>query len=589
MIRLVHQRVAQLFIGLSLCLHATMASAAPELRVFGVNDDLEQQIRLFVGEPTHDSERSTQRFIDGLPESTGQALAAVGFYSAEVKANRDTSRDGDFIDVRVTLNDPALVNKIVLRIDGKANTDRAFMSNLGNLPLQRNAIFVSADYEAAKSRLINAAQDLGYFDFDFTENVVRVSRRNLTADVTLVADSGERYKFGPVRFDQSVFSETFLKRWTPFEEGDPYESSKIAEAVQAIQESGYFSSVRVLPQRDARYGKTVPIRIELTKKDNNYVGIGIGYDSDTKFRTKLTWGRPLLNSFGHSVELSFNVSSVSQSATVSYKIPRRTNPVDNFYAIEYGLQNSINTDEAEDGAEIETQSFLSALSFERSRKLSSEWRETTFIRWERERYTLGEADAITTDLVLPGISFFRTRSKGRPFLTWGQSTNLQLSYGSRNALSTVDLLKSVLNFKYIRAISNRNTLKTSLQYGAISTNDFDRLPISQRFFAGGDQSIRGFQFRQVSPRDEDNVAIGGQFLEALSLEHNYRFLDSWSSAIFVDAGRAFSNFDDPYRVGAGVGVRWQSPVGPFRLDIAVPVSENEERDVRFHISLGPDI
>jgi len=589
MTRHLFQRLTQPLLVLGLCLFASMAMAAPELRVFGVNDDLEQQILLSVGAPTHDSERSTERFIDGLPESTGRALAAVGYYSAEVTARRDKSRDGDFIDINVTLNDPVRVNNIILSIQGDANTDRAFMSTLGDLPLQRNAVFDSADYEAAKTRLINSAQDLGYFDFDFAENVVRVSRKNLSADITLVAESGERYKFGPVRFDQSVFSETFLKRWTPFDEGDDYSSSKIAEAVASIQESGYFSSVRVLPQRDARYGKTVPVRIELTKKDNNFIGIGIGYDSDTRFRTRLTWGRPLLNSYGHSAELSFNVSAVSQSVAVSYKIPKRVNPVDNFFSIEYGLQNTITTDEADDGTLFDTESFLSALSFEHSRKLRSEWRETAFIRWERERYTLGDNEPDTTDLILPGINYFRTRSKGTPFITWGQSTNFQVSAASRFALSTIDLYKAEFDFTYIRAVSERNTFKTVLQYGAIKTNDFDRLPISQRFFAGGDQSIRGFQFREVSPRDENNVSIGGRYLEALSVEHNYRFLDAWSSAIFVDAGRAFNDFDEPYSVGAGVGIRWLSPVGPFRLDVAVPISDEDERDLRFHISLGPDI
>ncbi len=563
------------------CLFATLATAAPELRVFGVDEDLEQQIKLFVGAPSHDTDRATQRFIESLPDLTKRALAAVGYYGAEVKSNRSQSRDGDFIDLRVTLNDPTLINIINLSIKGDARKDAAFMRNLGGLPIRKNNLFVSADYEAAKSRLIDAAQDLGYFDFDFTESSVRVSRRNLSADITLVADSGERYTFGPLRYDQTVFTEAFLKRWTPFEEGDPYESGKIAEAVRDLQASGYFKSVRVLPQRDPRYGKTVPVTIELEKKDNNLVGIGIGYATDTKIRTKLTWSRPLLNRLGHSVELQLELSKDTQNASVSYKIPRRKQPLTNYFSIDYGLRNSV---------EGEAKSFLSTLSFQRVRRLSSDWQEALFLKWERERYTVGNEDPDTTDLWLPGVTWSRSRSKGRPFLTWGQSSSITLLYGSRKAFSTVDLYKSVLNFKYIRAVSERNTFITAAQYGAISSNDFERVPLSQRFFAGGDRSIRGFRYLDISPRDLDNVAVGGRYLEVLSFEHNYRFRDRWSSAIFVDGGRAFNNFDEPYSVGAGVGIRWQSPVGPFRLDIAVPVSENvDSRKVRVHLSLGPDL
>ncbi len=579
--RLAFHRAMQLVIVLGGCLFAHVAMAAPELRVFGVDEEIETQIRLFVGEPSHDSDRATRRFIEDLPETTQRSLAALGYYSAEVKANRSTSRDGDFIDVRVTLNDPTLINSITVSIQGPAKDDPEFMRSLVDIPLQKNAVFVSTDYEAAKAQLIDAAQDLGYFGFDFITNEVRVSRRNLTADVTIVANSGERYTFGVIRYDQTIFNEEFLERWMPFREGEPYESSLIAEAVQNLQSSGYFDSVRVLPQRDPRYGRTVPVRIELAKKDNNLIGLGLGYATDTKLRTKLTWGRPLLNRFGHSAEVQLELSRVRQTASVSYTIPRRNQPLFNYFAIEYGLKNE---------PTAENKSFLSTLSFQRVRRLSSSWQESLFLRWERERYTIGDEDPVITDLWLPGVSWSRTRSKGSPFLQWGQSSTIQLLYGSRKLFSTVDLYKTKINFKYIRAVSERNTLITAAQYGAISSNDFARVPVSQRFFAGGDNSIRGFKYLDVSPRNDDGVAVGGRYLEVLSLEHNYRFRDQWSSAVFIDGGRAFNNFDEPYSVGAGVGIRWQSPVGPFRLDVAMPVNENvEDRQVRIHLSLGPDL
>lgn len=579
--RLVFHRALQHIVVLACCLFAPMAMAAPELRVFGVDEDIETQIRLFVGEPTHESDRATRRFIEDLPESTQRSLAALGYYSAEVKANRSTSRDGDFIDIRVTLNDPTLVNTINVSIQGPGKDDPEFMRSLVDIPLRQNTVFVSTDYEAAKAQLIDAAQNLGYFGFDFITNEVRVSRRNLTADVTIVASSGERYTFGRIRYDQTIFNEEFLERWMPFREGEPYESGLIAEAVQNLQSSGYFDSVRVLPQRDPRYGRTVPVSIELEKKDNNLIGLGLGYATDTKVRTKLTWTRPLLNRFGHSAEVQLELSRVRQTASVSYTIPRRNQPLFNYFAVEYGLKNEP-TDE--------NKSFLSTLSFQRVRRLSSSWQESLFLRWERERYTIGDEEPVTTDLWLPGVSWSRTRSKGSPFLQWGQSSTIQLLYGSRKLFSTVDLYKTLINFKYIRAVSDRNTLITAAQYGAISSNDFDRVPISQRFFAGGDNSIRGFKYLDVSPRNLEGVAVGGRYLEVLSFEHNYRFRDRWSTAVFVDGGRAFNNFDQPYSVGAGVGVRWQSPVGPFRLDVAMPVNENvEDRQVRIHLSLGPDL
>lgn len=567
--------------ALGACLIATCAVAAPDLRIFGVDNDLEQQIKLSVGAPSHDSDRAIQRFIDGLSENTSRSLAAVGYYSAEVKANRSKSRDGDFIDVRVTLNDPTRVNLINLNIEGAARSDAEFMRNLGGLPIRSNAVFVSSDYEAAKSILLDAAQDLGYFDFSFKKSEVRVSREKLTADISLVGDSGERYVFGPLRYDQTIFTKAFLKRWTPFDEGDPYSSDQIAKAVTDLQASGYFSSVRVLPQRDVRYGKTVPVSITLEKKDNNLVSIGLGFATDTKFRTRLTWARPLVNRLGHSVELGLGYSQVQQTATISYRVPRRVDPLNNYYTFEYGLKNE---------PTLNNKSFLSTLVFQRTKLLSSGFQQSIFLRWERERFEIGNQPSNSTDLVLPGILWSRSRSEGRPFVTKGHSVSLELYAGADKLFSTINIAKAVLNFKYIRAVSDRNTLIGALQYGAIGSDSFELVPVSQRFFAGGDRSIRGFPFLEVSPTNDDGEFIGGRYLEVLSLEHNYRFLDKWSSAIFVDGGRSFSDFDAPYSVGAGFGVRWQSPVGPFRVDIAFPVSENgDDATPRIHLSLGPDL
>jgi translocation and assembly module TamA len=162
-------------------------------------------------------------------------------------------------------------------------------------------------------------------------------------------------------------------------------------------------------------------------------------------------------------------------------------------------------------------------------------------------------------------------------------------YGNPEFGSTIEFLKLEMNFKYIKALDKRNSFLFRLQYGAIESNNFNLVPTSQRFFAGGDSTIRGYKYNQVSPRNPAGDAVGGRYLEVTSLEYNYRFAERWSAATFIDAGRAFNNFDTAYSVGAGVGIRWQSPVGPFRLDIAEPVDDERFNDIRFHISLGPEL
>lgn len=571
-------------ITLILCLSESTTIYAESLVVVtGIEGDLKNNVELIAGTPpSAENRRNFRRYLSALPDQTRAAMSALGYYSADVKVVETTDGTDTTIVIKVVPNDPVIIDSITIDVLGEAREDPVFNQVMATLPLQIGAIFVSDEYEATKSALLDQAQDLGYFQFAFSKFEVRVSRKQLSANIHLTAESGVRYTFGDILFEQSLFTKAFLQRWVPFKEGDPYESSLVGELTQNLQNSGYFKSVRVIPQQDRRYGTTVPVKVDLTRKDNNQVAVGIGFVTNTGIRTKLTWAKPLINRLGHSAEMEVGLSKDLQKASFSYRIPRRNEPLYNYWGIEYGLKNESITDDNE--------SFLSTLNFQRVSRTASQWTESLFIRWERENFTTSNEEK-TSDLVLPGVSYSRTRSKGSPFPYWGQAANIQIMGGSKRALSTIDFLKAVGSFRYLRALSDRNTVIGAVQYGAIHTNDDDysNVPVSQRFFAGGDRSVRGYRYRDLSPVDISGKAVGGRYLEVINLEYNYRFLDLWSAAIFVDAGRAFNRFSDPYSVGAGVGIRWQSPVGPFRIDIATPIDDDENNGIRVHLSLGPDL
>ena len=557
-------------------------AAGTSLVVIGVKGDLKKNIELLVGAPppTTDS-RKLRRYIAALPAQSAIALNALGYYAADFKVSQKVSDGNTVITINVTPNKPVLVKRLGITLDGDANDDPAYKSVLDVLPIKKGDVFVSGKYESTKSALIDQAQDLGYFQFNFTEASVRVSRRELSADITLTADTGPRYTFGEILFEENLLSRAFLNRWVPFEKGDPYESGLTGELTQNLQNSGYFKSVRVIPLQDRRYGTEVPIKVDLTRKDSNEVAIGIGYATDVGPRTKLTWDKPLINRRGHSISTQLGLAAEKQNASFAYRIPRRNQPLFNYWGIEYGLLNDTTGD---------YDSFLSTLNFQRVSRTSTQWIESLFIRWERETFTVSNVTQ-TTNLVLPGFSYQRTRSRGSPFPTWGQSASLQVMAGAEDLLSSINFFKVVGKFRQLHALSDRNTIIGSVQYGAIQSNDYDRVGISQRFFAGGDNSVRGFQYRDISPTDGDGNPVGGRYLEVASVEYNYRFLDRWSGALFTDAGRVFNAFDlgDPYSVGAGFGVRWQSPVGPFRVDLARPISNDDGSSWRVHLSLGAEM
>jgi translocation and assembly module TamA len=126
------------------------------------------------------------------------------------------------------------------------------------------------------------------------------------------------------------------------------------------------------------------------------------------------------------------------------------------------------------------------------------------------------------------------------------------------------------------------------QVGATAKRDFAELPASVRFFAGGDDSVRGYSFESLGPVDAAGAVIGGSSLATGSFEFEQPLRERWSLAFFVDSGNAFEGSHIDARTGLGLGGRWQSPLGPIRVDLAHAL-DGDGRDWRLHVSLGPDL
>jgi translocation and assembly module TamA len=124
--------------------------------------------------------------------------------------------------------------------------------------------------------------------------------------------------------------------------------------------------------------------------------------------------------------------------------------------------------------------------------------------------------------------------------------------------------------------------------GTTMTNDLDSLPTSIRYFAGGDQTVRGYRYESLGPENEAGDVIGGKHKLSVGLEYDFPIMDNWKLAVFTDTGNAFNDFADyELKTGAGIGVRWLSPIGPIRVDLASALDNDNK--LRLHITMGPDL
>ena len=173
---------------------------------------------------------------------------------------------------------------------------------------------------------------------------------------------------------------------------------------------------------------------------------------------------------------------------------------------------------------------------------------------------------------------------------WGDSQRYSLDVSETSWGSDVNFAVVQAQNVWIRSLGDKHRFIARGNLGWIETGDFSKVPPSLRFFAGGDRSIRGYKYKSLSPKDDDGKLTGASKLATGSLEYQYNVTGNWWGAAFADGGDAVNKLDDyTFKKGAGVGVRWASPIGPIKLDIAAPIGDSDKHGMQIYIGLGPEL
>lgn len=564
------------YLLLTLLLFTVPAQAQTTLRLSGLTGELEANVQRYLDRYAATEISTSLRFQSRLEQDIGTALQALGYYHSEIDISlQRNGRNGSRLLIRVTPGEPTRIKETDLQILGDAQNDADFLAILAQAPKVGDIVH-HGRYDSFKASLNSLAQRKGYFDARFSIQRLEVAPSRSEAFVRLHFDSGIRYRFGQVSFSGQQIASDRLQSLVPFQAGAPYLASQLGELNQALANTNWFSSILVTADTEEITEHTLPINIELAPRKRNSIETGIGYSDDVGARLKLNWLKPWLNERGHSLNTKLAISGAEQSVEAAYKLPLQSVATD-FWQLQYGLRNRDYQD---------TRAIESNLALERHWLLANDWYRTASIRWLYEDYTQADQED-SSSLLMPGISFSRSRQSGSGMPRQADRLLLGIEVSDPSWGSDASFVRLRGRAGYIDSFGDRHRMVSRLDAGAILMETVENLPPSLRFFAGGDNNLRGYAYESVSPLNQQGELIGGRYMATASLEYQYRVTGNWWLATFADYGSAWTDSPD-WKRGVGFGVRWGSPIGAVRIDFAWGL-DAEGSPFQLHFSLGPEL
>ena len=518
---------------------------------------------------------------------TREALEPFGYYSPTIQVERTRSPDAPVVvTIDVSLGDPVRVRAFDVGIDGEGAGDRYLQQEITGFKPTKGQVLDHAVYEASKARITRRLAERGYFDADFSARKVEVTRRDLAADIALRWDSGVRYDMGEIAFEQTpkpIVRESLLQKLVYWKTGEYYHQGRLDRLRKSLIELDYFARIEIEPKPEDAKEHQVPVTVTLTPAKRDVYTAGVSYGTDSGAGVRFGLERRYVNDRGHKALAQIDYAQNIKTATLQYRVPA-FKWLDGWYTA--SLQAA---DEDTDTADTRRLELVGSRSGQINRYLHA----VVSLHLLRERWRFLSDDPVApipeyeyASLLYPAISAEYIDADDRLYPRRAMAGGLLLRGGIQGVGSDATFLQMHATARWIRGLSPMNRLLLRGELGHTFTNELFDMPLSLRFFAGGDRSVRGYGWRDIGPRIGD-YATGAKNVLTASVEFEHYFTKEYGGAVFLDMGDAFDT-DLVLHYGVGVGVRWRSPVGPVRVDFARGLT-GPEAGYTVHFNLGADL
>ncbi len=554
------------------------------VNIEGVNDEeMEQNARNAASISTHHEKEAPeelrlqwlyQRSIEEIADS----FIPYGYYKARVTGSLNRSGDDWIANYRVTLNEPVKVNQLNMALTGHGKDYWGLKRALRNTKVKEGELLDQEHYEETKAELMEVSQERGYFDAHFPDHRILVDLIDNSSDIYLTFDTGDRYRFGEITFNEEYFDEALLKRMVTFHHDAYYADDEISEFQSQLSASNYFDNIVITREIDHE-SQTVPLNVLLERRKKRTASGGIGYSTDIGFKLMAGMNWHYLNSKGHKFVIDGMYGQRKRDGLIRYTIPGH-NPV----------QDSINLFlkyDYEDTKDKDYTTLSIGASVDKERRL---WSFGYGLEYQYDRFLDLTGKREETYVLMPSIyGEWKSHDRVR-FGKSGVKISARLRGADSKLGSDISFIQAHLKAHYILPFgrNNRVIMRGELGHTYMRDGDLNRLPPSLRFYTGGDQTVRGYSYHNIGELDYRGRVAGGKRLAVVSAEYERRFKTDYAAAIFVDAGDAYNGARPDFKVGAGVGARWYSPIGAVRFDVAHGFHKRGDT-VRLHLTIGTDL
>lgn len=552
------------------------AGAADKLKISvrGLDSEARRNVLAHLGEVDERLAAQEPRLHRVVERALHAALRPLGYYGAGFTLERvdATLRIVVQPGERVSFAAPRIV------VDEPAASLAEIRQLVQAAPMRAGEPLSHARFDAFREELLRACRRYGFFDASYRRSELRIDPAALSAVAELDLACGARYRFGETRISGSRVEDDLLRALAPFADGDAFDNALVTGFDRALRDTGYFRDIglRVDPGEEQRVAVTVLAEdMKTTRYD-----VGAGFSTDSSLRLRFNRDTPRVNSRGHALRIESELSGVRQTVEALYRIPHH-HPLEDYFEVVAGLR----------GKQVQdTDTLLATSGLRHALQLFDDWSYSYGATLELERFTVGSARQKDVAYLLPSTTISRTRIDSGIDPLHGSSWFAALDSSHATLGSPADFVRLRGRGKWLTALPNDNTtVLTRLELGSTFTRAFAALPASLRFAAGGDNSVRGFDFESLGPRDAGGELSGGRYLAVGSIEVSHRVRPHWRVAAFTDAGSAFYTGHEEFHQSVGAGIRWLSPFGQIRVDLAVPVHDSRQSGFRIHVSMGPPL